>query len=129
MAQVQYFGIKYPFTNQDEEKYFVDLNSSPRDKVRSELFHVIFTPKGQKLRDPEFGTNLIKFIFEPNDSNVWSEVKSEINTAVTRYVKNVIINNVQILQNEDKLDETLVRIDYGVKEGNIIIDDTVITKV
>lgn len=128
MSKTQYFGIKYPFQNEDAENYFVDLNNSPRDKVRSEMMHVMFTPKGQKLRDPEFGTNLIHYIFEPNDAVSWNNIKKEISSAVGKYVPRCVVNDIQILKNEDNPSETFVRIDYGVKEGNIIIDDTVITK-
>lgn len=128
MAQVQYLGIKFPFEIQDTESYFVDLNKTPRDSVRSQIMHVIFTPKGQKLRDPEFGTNLVKYIFEPNDETTWSEIKSEVDTAVRTYVNNVNVNDINVLKNEDEPSEVFVRIDYSVKEGNKLISDTAITR-
>ena len=64
MKKTQFYGIKYPFTNQDAENYYVDLNSSVKDKVKSTLMHIIFTPKGQRYRKPDFGTNVIQYLFE-----------------------------------------------------------------
>ena len=52
MAKQQFYGVKYPFVAEDVENYFIDVNKTLKDKVRSILMHVIFTPKGQKLRDP-----------------------------------------------------------------------------
>jgi phage baseplate assembly protein W len=63
MARQQLFGIKYPFTHDDYQNFFVDANINEKDKVRSQIMHVIFTPKGQRIRMPEFGTDLIKYIF------------------------------------------------------------------
>ena len=86
MAKQQYFGIKYPFTSVDFQNFFIDVNSTPKDKVRSEVMHVIFTPKGQRIRMPDFGTDLIKYIFEVNDTESWQEVKNEISESVKRLI-------------------------------------------
>ena len=67
----QYYGIKFPFTDRNMEGFFVDLNSTIQDKVASEIAHVILTPKGTRLRRPEFGTDLLKYVFEPNDDMSW----------------------------------------------------------
>lgn len=124
----KYYGLKYPFTAQDFENYYVDLNSSQKDKARSLLFHVIFTPKNQYIRNPEFGTDLIKYIFEPNDRGSWADIKAEITRVVQKYVTNVTLNNITVMQSEDDVSEVFVRIDYSVREGNKITNDSVITK-
>jgi phage baseplate assembly protein W len=129
MAKKQYFGLKYPFTAQDFENYFVDLNSTMKDKVRSQLMHVIFTPKGQRIRDPEFGTDLIRYIFEQNDTSSWTSVKNEVSEAVQRYVNNITVKDINIVQSEDDRSEIFVRIDYSVKEGNKITNDSIIAKI
>jgi phage baseplate assembly protein W len=78
MAKQQLFGIKYTFTQDDYQNFFVDANTTEKDKVRSQIMHVIFTPKGQRIRMPEFGTDLIKYIFSPSDSESWESVKNKI---------------------------------------------------
>jgi phage baseplate assembly protein W len=100
-----------------------------KDKVRSQIMHVIFTPKGQRIRMPEFGTDLIKYIFSPNDSESWEGVKNEVITAVQRFVPNVILNDVRVVQSDDERAEIFVRMDYSVKEGNKITNDSIITQI
>lgn len=90
--------------------------------------HVIFTPKGQRLRNPEFGTDLIKYIFSPNDSETWESVKNEIVASVQRYVPNCIMNDVRVVQSNDERAEIFVRMDYSVKEGNKLTNDSIITQ-
>jgi phage baseplate assembly protein W len=128
MLKQQNFGIAYPFTSTDFQKFFVDVNNLPKDKVRSEIMHVIFTPKGQRIRMPEFGTDLIKYVFEINDTDSWPLIKQEIMNSVTKYVNNVVLNNIQIMKNEDDASEVYVRIDYSVKEGKKTTNDSIITR-
>ena len=128
MDRQQYFSIKYPFTNNDYDRFFIDVNKSLKDKVRSQIMHVIFTPKGQRLRMPEFGTDLIKYIFEQNDTQSWESVKNEIISSVEAFVPNVVINNIRVMQSEDRVTEIFVRIDFSVKEGNKLTDDSIIVQ-
>lgn len=125
----QFYGIKFPFTDVDVENYYVDLNKKQSEKVKSILMHVVFTPKGQKIRDPEFGTDLIKYIFEPNDSISWEGIKSEVSAAVNRYVNGVTLRNIEIMQNENNLNEIYVRLDYSVSNGINVVNDSLITKI
>lgn len=130
MAKKQFYGIKYPFTDNGMENYFLDVNYDTKDKVKSLLMHVVFTPKGQKIRDPEFGTNLIKYIFEPNDSVTWEGIKSEISEVVKRYIKGVTINNISLLERDESGDhEIYVRLDYSVVNGFKIVNDSLVTKI
>lgn len=129
MSKKQYYFIKFPFTADNSENYFIDLNMNREQKVRSDLMHVIFTSKGSKLRDPEFGTDLIKYIFEPNDTLTWNAVKEEVSTAVQKYVPNVQINEISLLESEDDVREVYVRIDYSVKENNNAKSDSIVIKV
>ena len=128
MARQQYYGIRYPFTSNDSDNFYADVNYTLKGKVRSQLMHVIFTPKGQKIRDPEFGTDLIKFIFENNDSASWEGIKNEVASVVNKYTTNITLNDINVLKGEDDPSEVFVRIDYSVKEGNKETKDSVIAK-
>ena len=124
----QQFGIKYPFTNEKNENYFVDTNMTLKEKVRSILMHVIFTPKGQKIRDPQFGTDLIRYIFEPNDSTAWVGIKEELNQVIQKHLSNVYINDISVLKSEDEVSEIFVKITYTVTNGITSQTDSIAVK-
>ena len=128
MTKKQYLGIRYPFTSQDFQNFYIDLNSSLKGKVKSQIMHVIFTPKGQRLRNPEFGTDLIKYIFDPNDTATWESVKNEIKDSVSRWVNNVNLNDIQIVKNVDDDLEIFVRVDYTINIGNNSTDDSMVVQ-
>ena len=124
MPRKQYFDIKYPFTNDGIEKYEFDLNESEKDRVASDILHVIFTQKGQRLRNPDFGTDLIKYIFAPDDSTTWSAIKEEIRNTVSRWVNGVTLNDIGVMSTEDG-SHVYVKVDYSVKQGNYIYNNKI----
>lgn len=129
MAKKQYFGIKYPFTSDDFQHFYVDANNTVKDKVKSQLMHIVFTPKGQRIRNPEFGTDLIKYIFEQSDDVTWESVKTEVSESVKRWTDNISLNNIQIVKNEEDESEIFVRMDYSVSDGNKITNDSIVVQV
>ena len=128
MAKRQYFGIKYPFINEGFQHFYVDANSSINEKVRSQLMHIVFTPKGQRIRNPEFGTDLIKFIFSPNDGTTWESVKAEVTESVKRWATNINLRDIKVVQNEEDDAQVFVRLDYSVTEGNKTTNDSVVVE-
>lgn len=129
MTKKQFYGIKYPFTSQDDENYFLDLNVDIKSKIRSLLMHVVFTPKGQKIRDPEFGTNLMNYLFDVNDKYLWEEVKNDIKKTVSNFVNGIIINDIEVLPPDDERTDIYVRLDYSIDDGIKIETDSLITKI
>ena len=128
MKKKQYFDFKYPFTNDFMEKYEFDLNNNQRERVASDLLHLIFTPKGQRLRLPDYGTNLIQYIFEPNDESIWPEVKQEIQDTVRKWIYGVDLNDIQVMASEDGT-EIYVRVDYSVTEGNLTSNNSIAVQI
>ena len=124
----QYFGIKYPFRRDDFQHFYVDVNNNTAEKVRSQLMHIVFTPKGQRLRNPEFGTDLIKYIFDQSDGTTWEAVKTEVTESVNRWATNIKLNNIQVVKNEEDEHEIYVRLDYSVVEGNRVTNDSVVVQ-
>ena len=114
----QYYGIKFPFTISKQDGFFVDLNSDLKDKVASEIAHVILTQKGTRLKMPDFGTDLIKYIFEPSDTLERNTVESEIRRAVGQYVSNATIQSVEVKRDESEDHSIYLDIMYAIKKGN-----------
>lgn len=131
MAQriIQQYGVKYPFTSESNNGYYVDTNLDIYSKIRSIIMHIIFTPKGQKIRDPNFGTSLIRYIFEPNENSAWESISEEINSAISQYLPDVSIDNIEMLQGEDDPYEVYVKVSYSINDGTTFVKDSIVTKV
>jgi phage baseplate assembly protein W len=128
MAAIQKYGITYPFTSDNNDKLYLDMNETYADGVKSQLLHVIFTPKGQKLRNPDFGTNLTNYIFAPSDSQTFESLKREISSQVLKYVPSIEFRDISIYKEENDNHGIVVMIEYGVKKGNTTEITTVAVK-
>lgn len=117
MASTQKFGITYPFSSDNLEEIYLDLNNTYEDKIKSEVLHVLFTPKGQRLRNPDFGTDLIKFLFSQNDASTISDLVASLKKDIGKYVPNVSFDNIDILQGPDD-NSRIIAIKYSVTKGN-----------
>ena len=128
MAKKQLFGIKYPFIADDVHGYYVAANHTVAEKVRSQLMHIVFTPKGQRIRNPEFGTDLIKYIFDQNDGMTWDAVKTEVSESVARWATNINLKDIRVVKSEEDDSQVFVRLDYSVTEGNKTTNDSVVVE-
>ena len=129
MAKKQFFGVKYPFLADNKNHFYVAANETVADKVKSQLMHIVFTPKGQRIRMPEFGTDLIKYIFDQNDEITWESVKNEVSESVNRWSNNLSLRNISVVKNEEDDSQVFVRLDYSVTEGNKVINDSIVVEV
>ena len=115
MNKKQYYGIKYPFFSDNLEELYIDLNESHNDDVKSQVLHVLFTPKGQRLRNPDFGTDLVKYIFQQNNEMTEEELKASLANDISKYVKGVKFEDISFEKQEHSL---IVIVHYSIKKGN-----------
>tara|TARA_B100000927_G_C16464218_1_gene469060 strand:+ start:256 stop:645 length:390 start_codon:yes stop_codon:yes gene_type:complete len=112
----KFINIAFPF-QQSSRGDLILLNDDDNKAIKSDLMHLILTKKGERLYLPEFGTNLLKFIYEPNDTLTRDDIKKEITDTVKKYLPNLQINEVTVEESEDSVYHAKVRIDYTVTEG------------
>ena len=96
------------------------------DGIKSQLMHLIFTPVGQRLRKPMFGSKLIQFIFNPNDAQSWGDVVSEIKEMVAANIPNCNLGDIEIYESEDGRG-LIADITYSVTSGGVTVSDRIIT--
>ena len=115
MAKEQKYGIKFPINVVSEDNTLFDLNKTRAEMIKSQIMHLIFTPKGQRLRNPNFGTRLIQFIFNPNDSTSFSDVVSEIKETISMWIPNCTNKDIHVAEAENGL-QLFARIQYTLTE-------------
>jgi phage baseplate assembly protein W len=98
------YGISFPFKD-SQEGLFLHMNELPEDEVRSNLVHLVLSVKGSRYFLPEFGTNLMKHIFEPLDTGTRTSIDIEIRDAVKQFIPNLNITDVEIKSAEDLREE------------------------
>ena len=114
----QYYGIKFPFTANNLNEFFLDLNIELKDKVASEIAHVLLTPKRSRIRKPNFGTDLIKYIFEGNDDITFDDIKREAKESISAYVPNVMLESLDVVTPPEEPNSIYLDLIYTVTNRN-----------
>jgi uncharacterized protein len=70
-------------------------------QVRSNLTNLLLTQKGERLLQPEFGSDLHKVIFEAMTDDGLAEVQASIETAAEQWMPFIQIGTVDVLREED----------------------------
>jgi phage baseplate assembly protein W len=124
----KFINIAFPF-KESRRGDFIELNNSDKNAIKSDLMHLILTRKGERLYMPDFGTDLLKYIFEPNDFKTQGDIKVDITETVKKYLPNLQINDVIVETNPNNEYTATIRIDYTVTEGVFQETDFVIIEV
>ncbi len=116
MANGKFININYPFKD-SLKGFFLDLTETDAKAIKADLLHLLLTRKGQRLYNPEFGTRLLEYIYEPYDELTFSEVREEINTAVKRYLPQVNLDNLTVEPSPLSEYAVLVTIEYTITDN------------
>jgi phage baseplate assembly protein W len=124
MGSKSYININFPFKD-SVDGFFLDINSDENAAIKADLMHLILTRKGQRLYLPDFGTELLRFIFEPNDDLTLSMIKDEIKTVVKKYLPNLSITDIKVSESEFSEFAVVVNINYTIIDGVFQTEDFV----
>jgi phage baseplate assembly protein W len=95
------YNIKFPLRDDNSTNTFFLLNKTTKDALSSDLILLLLTNVGERYYQPDFGCNLLKFIFQPNDNQTAVEIEQEIKTAVSKYIPSLTIDKVNFNWNVD----------------------------
>jgi phage baseplate assembly protein W len=69
--------------------------------INNSISNIIFTNKGEKVGDPEFGTNLRRLLFAPMDRITEHLMTDEIRDAISYYEPRVVLNHISLTPDYD----------------------------
>jgi len=115
--------INYPFKDDNSTNGFFLMNQITKDSYSSSLLLLLVTQIGERYYEPDYGTNLLKYIFEPNDNLTSNQVEEEIKNTVLKYIPELKINSVTFNWNFDEMGNQIsdnqlnVNIKFTYSEG------------
>ena len=115
MANEKSININFPFKD-SPKGFFLDLNTNSNNAVKADLAHLLLTKKGDRLYMPDFGTDLISFLFEPIDDITKSDMKRAIQDSIDNYIPNLQVDDIIISEVVDNENALKVRVEYTVTD-------------
>lgn len=95
------YNIRFPIVDDVTTNKLFQMTTITKDALSSDLLLLLLTQKGERYYEPDYGTNLLKYIFEPNDELTGSDVEQEIKRTVSLYIPALTIDKVTFNWNND----------------------------
>jgi phage baseplate assembly protein W len=88
------------------------------DQVESNLKNLLFTKKGERLMQPNFGCGLQELLFEQNDADLEAKIEDVINEAVGIWLPYVSISTIDIQSENSQKDLNRINVNLSYTYGN-----------
>ena len=106
-------GISLPFN----AKGVFNKTYSTKEQIKSNLINLLLTDKGERIMNPEFGTDLRRSLFDNITQSNTDLLQTKIIDAINIFIPEVELTNVVVEPNIDY--NTLnVTIDYRLRISN-----------
>ena len=96
------YNIKFPLRDDVTTNTFLQMTKVSKDAFSSDLILLLLTQKGERYYESDYGTNLLKYIFEPNDALTATDIEQEIKQTVSLYIPALTITSVTFNWNTDE---------------------------
>jgi len=113
-------GVKLPF---NAPGVFYSTFST-KEQIRFNIVNLVLTAKGERVENPNFGTNVRSQLFNQIDQSTFNDLESDLVESIQTYIPNVRVTRVNFSQGGEYNDNTLVvTITYQILISNEV--DTV----
>lgn len=108
------FGLSFPLRYDVNNGGFFPTTSRLREQASSNLKNLLLTNKGERVGQPDFGSNIPNILFEPITDNIGNLIEESVNEAVSQWLPYISIQNVFVNTPEDNPNSILVQIEFTV---------------
>jgi phage baseplate assembly protein W len=120
-------GIQLPFNGPTG---VISSTVTSLEQAISNLKNLLLTYKGERINQPNFGTDLSQVLFQPNLSNLKPIITEIITDAVSYWLPYINITSIDIVTADDDPDltyEIKISISFNVPSASIVADNPNVT--
>jgi phage baseplate assembly protein W len=92
-------GIKLPF---GKPNGLFSQSYTTEEQAVSNLKNLLLTRKGERLFQPEFGSNVYSLLFENIDINIESKLVDTLTEDINFWLPYIVIDNIGVDSNQDR---------------------------
>ena len=105
-------GLELPFARSRTGLF--GLTETTLEQAGHNIKNLLLTAKGERVMQPDFGSDLRALLFEQQDENLNINIKEAIQEAMSTWLPYIDISNVNISQDETKPNQMKVDIDFSL---------------
>jgi len=89
------------------------------EQAKTNIINLLLTHKGERFMQPTFGTNLRRFLFQPNTDSLRGEIRSELLETIKYWLPFVNVDKINVSHTIENTDEYKINISLTFS----VIDD------
>jgi hypothetical protein len=105
-------GLRMPFDK--AETGLFGTTETTLEQAGHNIKNLLLTAKGERVMQPDFGSNLRALLFEQEDENLNVDIEETIQEAMSTWLPYINISSVDITQNEKIPNQMKVDIDFSL---------------
>ena len=90
-------GVALPFNGPGVFK----STYTTKDQIKSNLVNLLLTDTGERIMNPNFGTNLKRFLFEGITDSSLDLLKNNILISILNYISEITVTNIILVPDTD----------------------------
>jgi|TARA_B100001939_G_C16930055_1_gene613556 phage baseplate assembly protein W len=106
-----YVGIEFPLDYSQEG--FFRKTKTIRQQVKSNIRNLLLTEKGERIFQPNFGSNLKSLLFEQITPTSLENVENDIRESLSTWLPYVNVNNLVVVQDDRNPNQVLTSLEYS----------------
>lgn len=125
MAQ-QYIGITLPL-ERGNTGYFAQ-STNTLQQIKSNFKNLMLTRKGERVMQPQFGTDVHNLVFEQITPETSDNMKLSITNAVERWMPFLELQNIEVITPADgDVYAVTIKVDYRFRSNPNVTDSLTVT--
>jgi|TARA_R100000995_G_scaffold65769_1_gene34727 phage baseplate assembly protein W len=88
-----YIGVGLPLTH-NKNGFFYRTKTS-LEQAKSNIKNLLLTKKGERLGNPDFGSDLFRVVFEQEGDDIESKVEEAIRSAMSQWLPFIIVDEIK----------------------------------
>lgn len=114
-------SITFPLQADNANNTLFLYDYTSKASIRSRLYLLLTTEKGERYMYPEYGLPLRKYLFEPNDQKSESDISDIIKEGIKRFMPAIAITSIRFERGENYLE---AYIDFAFTESTLSYTDS-----
>ena len=106
-----YVGIEFPLDYSQEG--FFRKTKTIRQQVKSNIRNLLLTERGERLFQPNFGSNLKSLLFEQITPTNLESIENDIRSSLSTWLPYVNVNNLVAVQDDRNPNQVLISLEYS----------------
>ena len=105
-------GLKLPFTR-DRAGLFGQTETT-LEQAGNNIKNLLLTSKGERVMQPEFGSDLRDLLFEQYTEDLTDRIKDTIEEAMSTWLPYIVISSVDVIEDKTNPNQTKVDLDFSL---------------